>query len=88
MLLKKTASCIIFIILSSSRAFAISCDNPINNYDHTYCASSEMIQLDQNLNEQYRKTINSLSEERKKQLKMHKSNGFAIVTMIVHLAAR
>lgn len=65
MLLKKTPPFIMFILLSSSKAFAISCDNPINNYDVTYCYSSEMIQLDEKLNEQYKKTINSLGNEKK-----------------------
>lgn len=55
MLLKKTSPFIMFILLSSSKAFAISCDNPINSYDVTYCYSSEMIQLDEKLNEQYKK---------------------------------
>lgn len=44
-------------------ALAMSCDNPINAYDRTYCAASEMIQLDQNLNEQYGKTMKSLTKE-------------------------
>lgn len=69
MLLKKTSTLIIFIVLSSSKAFAISCDNPINSYDITYCSSSEMIQLDEKLNEQYKKTINSLSSEKRKIVK-------------------
>ncbi len=58
-----------FIILSASKAFAISCDNPINSYDSTYCSSSEMIQLDEKLNEQYKKTIKSLSGEKRKIVK-------------------
>lgn len=41
----------------------MSCDNPINAYDRTYCAASEMIQLDQNLNQQYSKTMKSLTKE-------------------------
>ncbi|WP_349886621.1 lysozyme inhibitor LprI family protein [Pantoea ananatis] len=69
MLLKKTSPFIMFILLSSSKAFAISCDNPINSYDVTYCYSSEMIQLDEKLNEQYKKTINSLGNEKRKMVK-------------------
>lgn len=48
---------------SSAQALAMSCDNPINAYDRTYCAASEMIQLDQDLNEKYVKTLKSLTKE-------------------------
>jgi len=50
-------------LFSSAPVLAMSCDNPINAYDRTYCAASEMIQLDQNLNEQYSKTMKSLTKD-------------------------
>ncbi|HGM7842887.1 TPA: lysozyme inhibitor LprI family protein [Serratia marcescens] len=67
--LKKKFLCIVIFTLSSSNSFALSCASPINSYDRTYCAGSEMIQLDQNLNEQYKKTINSLIKEERKTVK-------------------
>lgn len=66
MLLKKISTFIIFIALSSSKEFAISCYNPINSYEITYCSISEMIQLNEKLNKQYEKTINSISNEKNK----------------------
>ncbi|MGV3345162.1 lysozyme inhibitor LprI family protein [Enterobacteriaceae bacterium LUAb1] len=52
-----------------SSAFAVSCHNPVNSYDKTYCSALEMVQADQNINEQYRKTINVLNNAQKSLLK-------------------
>lgn len=50
-------------------AFSMSCSNPINAYDKTYCASLKMTQLDKEINEQYGKTLKTLKPEQKKQVK-------------------
>lgn len=50
-------------------AFSMSCSNPINAYDKTYCASLKMTQLDKEINKQYGKTIKVLKPEQKKQVK-------------------
>lgn len=50
-------------LFASTPVLAMSCDNPINAYDRTYCAASEMIQLDQNLNQQYSNTMKALTKE-------------------------
>lgn len=50
-------------LFATAPVLAMSCDNPINAYDRTYCAASEMIQLDQSLNEQYSKTMKLLTKE-------------------------
>ncbi|EUK18579.1 lysozyme inhibitor LprI family protein [Commensalibacter papalotli (ex Servin-Garciduenas et al. 2014)] len=50
-------------------AFSMSCNNPINAYDRTYCASLKMTQLDKEINEQYGKTIKVLKPEQKKEVK-------------------
>ncbi|MDI2090453.1 lysozyme inhibitor LprI family protein [Commensalibacter oyaizuii] len=60
--------CIGQLLLISS-AYAMSCDHPINAYDATYCAASKMIQLDQEINQQYGKTVKSLNATQRKQVK-------------------
>lgn len=50
-------------------AWAMSCDNPVNAYDRTYCAASEMIQLDQTLNQQYSKTMKVLTKDQRSLVK-------------------
>jgi len=60
---------LVFVITPLSSAFAISCDNPINNYDRTYCSALEMIQLDEELNGQYKKTTHVLNAEQKSLVK-------------------
>lgn len=57
------------LLISTTKLFALSCDNPINSYDKTYCSASEMIQLDNTLNEQYQKTIMHLKSEQIKWVK-------------------
>lgn len=52
-----------YFLFSSAPALAMSCDNPINTYNWSDCVASEMIQLDQNLNEQYGKTMKSRAKE-------------------------
>ncbi|MDI2111812.1 lysozyme inhibitor LprI family protein [Commensalibacter nepenthis] len=49
--------------------FALSCGNPINAYDKTYCASLKMTQLDKEINDQYGKTIKVLTADQKKDVK-------------------
>lgn len=61
--MKKILLVAVFGLFSAAPVMAMSCDNPINAYDRTYCAASEMIQLDQNLNQQYSKTMKSLTKE-------------------------
>lgn len=50
-------------------AFSMSCDNPINAYDKTYCAASKMIQLDKEINDQYGKTLKVLNASQKQDVK-------------------
>ncbi|CAI3922150.1 DUF1311 family (YecT) (PDB:3GI7) [Commensalibacter communis] len=50
-------------------AFSMSCSNPINAYDKTYCASLKMTQLDKEINEQYGKTIKVLKADQKQEVK-------------------
>ncbi|MFY1667282.1 lysozyme inhibitor LprI family protein [Pseudomonas sp. Pseu.R1] len=57
------------LTLVSASAFALSCDNPRNAYDRTYCASLKMVQADQDINEQYKKTVSVLNPEQKKKVK-------------------
>nr|BFE92743.1 hypothetical protein GCM10020185_32790 [Pseudomonas brassicacearum subsp. brassicacearum] len=44
----------------------MSCDNPRNAYDRTYCASLKMVQSDQDINDQYKKTMSALNPDQKK----------------------
>ncbi|EHD14988.1 putative exported protein [Commensalibacter intestini A911] len=50
-------------------AFSMSCSNPINAYDKTYCAASKMTQLDKEINDQYGKTLKVLNANQKKEVK-------------------
>lgn len=50
-------------------AFSMSCSNPINAYDKTYCAASKMIQLDKEINDQYGKTLKVLNASQKQDVK-------------------
>lgn len=61
--MKRITFIVSLCLFASTQALAMSCDNPVNAYDSTYCSASEMIQLDQNLNEQYGKTMKSLKKE-------------------------
>lgn len=61
--MKKILLAGVLCLFSTAPVLAMSCDNPINPYDRTYCAASEMIQLDQHLNEQYSKTMKSLTKD-------------------------
>lgn len=57
------------LLLVSAAALAGGCDNPRNAYDRTYCASLEMVQLDQELNVQYKKVMGLLNQQQKQTLK-------------------
>lgn len=57
------------LLLASAPVFALSCDNPHTAYDRTYCAALQMVQDDQLLNEQYKKTMSVLNADQKKQVK-------------------
>lgn len=72
--MKKTLWVAALCLFSTAPVLAMSCDNPINAYDRTYCAASEMIQLDQNLNQQYSKTMKSLTKEQSSLVKKAQIN--------------
>lgn len=57
------------LLLVSTATLAGGCDNPRNAYDQTYCASLEMVQLDQELNVEYKKVIGLLDQQQKQMLK-------------------
>lgn len=57
------------LLLASMGALAGGCDNPRNAYDKTYCASLEMVQLDQELNVEYKKVMGLLNQQQKQTLK-------------------
>ncbi len=57
------------LLLVSAASLAGGCDNPRNAYDKTYCASLEMVQLDQELNVEYKKVMGLLNQQQKQTLK-------------------
>lgn len=57
------------LLFVSASAQALSCDHPNTPYDRTYCASLQMVQDDQLLNEQYKKTMSVLNAKQKKKVK-------------------
>ena len=57
------------LLFVSASALALSCDNPNTPYDRTYCAALQMVQDDQLLNEQYKKTMSTLNANQKKTVK-------------------
>lgn len=57
------------LFIASGSAFAISCDSPRTPYDRAYCASLELVQSDEELNQKYKKTITTLNAGQKKSLK-------------------
>ncbi|WP_434559740.1 DUF1311 domain-containing protein [Pseudomonas sp. Z5-35] len=57
------------LAMASASASAMSCDNPRNAYDRTYCASLKMVQSDQDINDQYKKTMSALNPDQKKKVK-------------------
>lgn len=57
------------LLLVSTATLAAGCDNPRNAYDSTYCAALEMVQLDQELNVEYKKVMGLLNPQQKQTLK-------------------
>ncbi|TQI82005.1 uncharacterized protein YecT (DUF1311 family) [Serratia fonticola] len=57
------------LLLASASALAGGCDNPRTAYDKTYCAALEMVQLDQEINVQYKKVMALLNQQQKQTLK-------------------
>ncbi|MGP2514557.1 hypothetical protein [Yersinia sp. 2545 StPb PI] len=51
------------LLLVSVGVLAGGCDNSRNAYDKTYCASLEMVQLDQKLNVEYKKVMGLLNQQ-------------------------
>ncbi|WP_260515798.1 lysozyme inhibitor LprI family protein [Serratia fonticola] len=57
------------LLLVSATALAGGCDSPRTPYDVTYCAALEMVQLDQEINVQYKKVMGLLTQPQKQTLK-------------------
>ncbi|WP_431225182.1 lysozyme inhibitor LprI family protein [Serratia sp. L9] len=57
------------LLLASAAALAGGCDNPRTAYDKTYCAALEMVQLDQEINVEYKKVMGLLNPQQKQTLK-------------------
>lgn len=57
------------LLLISATSLAAGCDNPRTPYDVTYCAALEMVQLDQEINVQYKKVMGLLTQPQKQVLK-------------------
>ncbi|MDU6924603.1 lysozyme inhibitor LprI family protein [Franconibacter helveticus 513] len=53
------------LLLGSSAAWSMSCENPRSAYDITYCAALEMVQSDRDLNQQYKNTMDALTPAQK-----------------------
>jgi len=68
------------LAMASASASAMSCDNPRNAYDRTYCASLKMVQSDQDINDQYKKTMSALNPDQKKKVKAAQIQWKKIVT--------
>ncbi|MGP2471173.1 lysozyme inhibitor LprI family protein [Yersinia sp. 2540 StPb PI] len=63
------------LLLVSVGVMAGGCDNPRNAYDKTYCASLEMVQLDQELNFEYKEVMGLLNQQQKQTLKQSQIQG-------------
>lgn len=57
------------LMLVSAAVLAGGCDNPRTAYDKTYCAALEMVQLDQEINVEYKKVMGLLNQQQKQTLK-------------------